>query len=139
MDYRTEAHAVNANVSYSILPNWNISTNVAFTLGRGHITNLDYNSMYPTGDAKLDLDVSAVNPNMPHLYDVAYLNNSDKYSKLDYRQVDFTVGTAYRLRNGIGLNLNYYFYYFDDKDPSYVYGDEGSTTQLLMGYVSYRF
>lgn len=111
---------------------------VAFTLGRGHITDLDYSSMYPTGDAKLDLDVSAVNPDMPYLYDVAYLNNSDKYSRLDYKEVDFTVGTGYRLKNGIGLNLNYYLYYFDDKDP-YVYDDEGSTTQLLMGYVSYRF
>ena len=138
MDYRTEAHTVNANIAYSILPNWNISTNVAFTLGHGNITDLDFDSMYPTGDAKLDLDVSAVNQDMPHLYDVAYLNGMDKYSDLDYREVDFTVGTSYRMNNGIGLNLNYYLYYFDDDDP-YVYRDQGSTTQMLMGYVSYSF
>ena len=138
MDYRTEAHTINANIAYSILPKWNVSTNVAFTLGRGNITNMNFNSIYPTGDAKLDLDVSAVNPDMPHLYDVAYLNGMDKYSDLDYREVDFTVGTSYRMDNGIGLNLNYYLYYFDDQDP-YVYGDEGSTTQMLMGYVSYAF
>ncbi len=138
MDYRTEAHTINANAEYALLPNWSISTNLAFTLGHGNITDLSYDSMYPTGDAKLDLDVSAVNPDMPHLYDVAYLNGMDKYSDLDYREVDFTVGTSYRMDNGIGLNLNYYLYYFDDDDP-YVYGDQGSTTQMLMGYVSYRF
>ena len=138
MDYRTEAHTVNANGSYFILPNWSISTDMAFTVGRGNITDLGFNSMYPTGDAKLDLDTSSVNPNMPHLYDVAYLNGMDKYSDLDYKEVDFSFGTQYRMDNGLGLNLNYNLYYFDDDDP-YVYRDQGSTTQLLMGYVSYRF
>jgi len=138
MDYRTEAHTVNANIAYSILPSWNFTTSVAFTLGRGNITDLDFSSIYPTGDAKLDLDVSAVNPNMPYLYDTAYLNGMDKYSDIDYRQVDFSVGTSYRMDNGIGLNLNYNLYYFDDNDP-YVYGDQGSTTQTIVGYLSYSF
>jgi len=138
MDYRTEAQAVNANGSYFILPNWSINTDLAFTLGRGNITDLNFDSNYPIGDAKLDLDVSAVNPNMPHLYDVAYLNGMDKYSDLDYREVDFSFGTQYRMDNGLGLNLNYNLYYFDDNEP-YVYGDQGSTTQMIMGYISYSF
>ncbi len=138
MDYRTEAHTVNANMAYFILPNWNISSNLALTLGRGNITDLSYSSIYPTGDQKLDLDVSSVNPNMPHLYDTAYLNGMDKYSDLDYKEVDFTIGTSYTMNNGIGLNLNYNLYYFDDSDP-YVYGDEGYTTQVILGYLSYSF
>ncbi len=138
MDYRTEAHTINANASYFILPNWSITTDLAFTIGRGNITDLDFDSMYPTGDAKLDLNVSAVNPNMPHLYDVAYLNSIDKYSDLEYKQLDFNIGTSYRMDNGIGLTLNYSLFYYDDNAP-YVYGDQGSTTQLLMGYLSYSF
>ena len=138
MDYRTEAHTVNANASYFILPNWSITTDLAFTVGRGNITDLSFDSMYPTGDAKLDLNVSAVNPNMPHLYDVVYLNGMDKYSTLEYKSVDFNFGTTYSMSNGVGISLNYTLYYFKDNDP-YVYGDQGSTTQLLMGYLSYRF
>ena len=138
MEYRTEAHTINANASYFLMPNWQITTDLALTIGRGNITDLAFDSMYPTGDAKLDLDVSAVNPNMPHLYDVAYLNGIDKYSDLEYKQLDFNVGTSYTLKNGVGITLNYTLYYYDDNSP-YVYGDQGSTTQLLMGYVSYSF
>jgi hypothetical protein len=139
MDYRTEAHTVVVNMSYQILPSWNITTDMSYTLGRGNITDLEYDSMYPTGDVKLDYDTTYLNPDMPHLYDVAYLNNMDKYSDADYSQVDLTVGTSYRFDSGVGIGLNYYFTHFSDEDPLAYYGDQGNTVQTLMGYFSYSF
>jgi len=141
MDYKSEAHTIMANIAYQVLPNWNITTDFSYTLGRGNISELDFNSMYPTGDAKLDALVmtsAGQNPLQPYLYDVAYINGIDKYSDLDYQQVDLTVGTNYVFDSGIGIGMNYYFTHFDDEDP-YVYGDEGNTAQLLMGYFSYSF
>ena len=141
MDYYSEAHSIVANIAYQILPNWNISTDFNWTIGRGDIDQLDFNSMYPTRDAKLDaitMTSAGQNPLQPYLYDVAYINGMDKYSNLDYQQIDFSVSTNYMFDNGIGLGLNYYFTHFDDDDP-YVYGDEDNTAQFLMGFVTYSF
>ena len=137
MDYRTEAHTILANIAYSIMPNWSITADFAYTMGYGSMTDLDFDSK-TFGDAKLDLDVSAVNPNMPKLYDVAYLNRIESYSDLDYDQIDFNVGTNFIMDNGIGFHLNYSLFYLDD-DDEYVYGDQGNTVQLLTGFLSYSF
>jgi len=137
MDYRTEAHTILANVAYSILPNWNITADFAYTMGYGSMTDLDFDSKN-FGDLKLDLDVSAVNPDMPKLYDVAYLSKIESYSDLDYDQIDFNVGTNFTMDNGIGIHFNYSLFYLDD-DDQYVYGDQGNTVQLLTGFLSYSF
>ncbi len=138
MDYRTEAHTILTSISYNILPNWSISSDLAYTMGRGDITNFDDFNSHRYDDAKLDLDVSSVNPNMPYLYDAAYTNQMDSYSDLDYEQLDFNLSTSYIMDNGIGLHFNYTLFYFDDQDP-YVYGDQGNTVHVLSGFLSYRF
>ncbi len=141
MDYYSEAHSIVANIAYQILPNWSITTDFNWTIGRGDIDKLDFDSMYPTGDAKLDaytMTSAGQNTLQPYLYDVAYINGIDKYSNLDYQQIDFSISTNYMFDNGIGLGLNYYFTHFDDDDP-YVYGDEDNTAQFLMGFVTYSF
>ena len=141
MDYYTEAHSFVANMAYQILPNWNITTDFSWTIGRGDIDKLDFDSMYPTGDAKLDaytMTSAGQNLLQPYLYDVAYINGIDKYSNLDYQQIDFSIGTSYMFDMGVGIGLNYYFTHFDDDDP-YVYGDEGNTAQFVMGFLTYAF
>lgn len=141
MEYKTEAHTIMANLVYQIFPNWNITTDLSYTLGRGNISELNFDSMYPTGDAKLDaITMTSAGQNLlqPYLYDVAYINSIDAYSDLDYKQFDITVGTNYVFDNGVGIGVNYYYTDFDDDDP-YVYGDESNTAQLLMGFVSYAF
>jgi hypothetical protein len=141
MDYKSEAHTIMANIAYQIMPNWNITTDFSYTLGTGHISDLRFDSMYPTGDSKLDaimMTSAGQNTLQPYLYDVAYINGIDEYSDLDYQQVDLSVGTHYVFDNGVGIGVNYYFTHFKDDDP-YVYGDEGNTAQLLMGYLSYSF
>ncbi len=141
MDYYSEAHSIVANIAYQILPNWNFTTDFSWTIGRGDIDDMKFNSMYPTGDAKLDaytMTSAGQNLVQPYLYDVAYVNGIDKYSNLDYQQIDFSVGTNYMFDMGVGIGLNYYLTHFDD-DDAYVYGDEGNTAQFLMGFVSYAF
>lgn len=141
MDYHTEAHSVTANAAYQIMPSWNFTTDFSWTMGRGNINDMNFNSMQPTGDAKLDaytMTTAGQSLVQPYLYDVAYINPIDKYSNLDYQQFDLTVGTNYVFDMGVGVGLNYYFTHFDDSDP-YVYGDEGNTASLLMGFVTYSF
>jgi len=138
MDYRTEAHTVMASANIAPLPMLDINANVSYTTGRGNISDLSFDSMYPTGDVKLDFDTSALNPNQPYLYDVAYINDIDDYSNLDFSELNISVGVSYRLANGIGLGINYYYTDFED-DEAYVYGEQDVTVQSLMGYVSYSF
>lgn len=94
--------------------------------------------MFPTGDVKLDLDTSAINPNQPYLYDVAYLNEMSDYSNLDFEQIDFTLGLSYRLSKDIGLGINYYYTDFED-DEAYVYGEQDVIVHSLMGFVTVSF
>ncbi|NMX23421.1 hypothetical protein HCU62_05680 [Dissulfurirhabdus thermomarina] len=120
------------------VPKLSLKTNLSWTTGTGEISDLFFNSIYPTGDAKLDLDTSSVNPNQPHLYDTAYINGSDAYSDLDFDEINVTVGVSYKVTEALGVGVNYYFDYFRDDQP-YVYGDQDSGIQSVMGYVSYGF
>ena len=138
MEYRTEAHTFTAVATYNPLAALGINANFSYTTGRGNIMDLKFDSMYPTGDAKLDLDTSAVNPNQPYLYDVAYLNGMADYSNLDFTQMDFTLGLSYAVTRDIGLGLNYYYTDFEDDEP-YVYGEQDVTVHSLMGFVTLNF
>ncbi|OCC14965.1 hypothetical protein DBT_1451 [Dissulfuribacter thermophilus] len=138
MDYRTEAHSFSVVATYRPLAVLGFNANFNYTTGRGNITDLKFESMFPTGDAKLDLDTSSINPNQPYLYDVAYLNEMADYSNLDFEQLDFTMGVSYRISNDIGLGINYYYTDFEDNE-AYVYGDQDVTVQSLMGFVTVSF
>ena len=138
MDYRTEAHTFTAVATYNPLATLGINANFSYTTGRGNIMDFKFESMNPTGDVKLDLDTSAVNPNQPYLYDVAYLNGIADYSNLDFTQMDFTLGLSYAVTKDIGLGLNYYYTDFEDDEP-YVYGEQDVTIHSLMGFVTLNF
>ncbi len=138
MDYRTEAHTFTAVATYNPLASLGINANLSYTTGRGNIIDLEFDSMYPTGDAKLDLDTSAINPNQPYLYDVAYINGMADYSNLEFKQLDFTLGVTYAVSKQIGLGLNYYYTDFEDEE-AYVYGEQDVTVQSLMGFVTLNF
>lgn len=138
MDYRTEAHTFTAVATYTPLASLGINANFSYTTGRGNIVDLKFESMYPTGDVKLDLDTSAVNPNQPYLYDVAYLNGMADYSNLEFTQLDFTLGLTYSVTRDVGIGLNYYYTDFED-DDAYVYGEQDVIVHSLMGFVTLRF
>jgi len=138
MDYETTAHTFMIGANWAILPELGFSANGSYTLGEGSIEDFHFSSMYPTGDVKLDYNVSTLNPNMPYLYDVAYLNSMDSYSDLDFAELEFTAGVNYRLNKNVGLGLNYFYNDFED-DEEYVYGDQSVTLQSLMGSMTYRF
>jgi len=82
--------------------------------------------------------VSALNPNQIYLYDTAYINGISAYSNADFKELDVTLGVAYRLTKQMGIGLNYYYTDYQDDAP-YVYRDESNTLQSLMGYLTYRF
>ncbi len=138
MEYRTEAHTFTAAATYKPMARLGMNANLSYTKGRGNITDLTFESMYPTGDVKLDFDTSSINPNQPYLYDVAYLNEISDYSNLDFTQLDISVGVNYRLSKMVGLGLNYFYTDFEDDDP-YVYGEQDVTVQSLMGFVTFSF
>lgn len=138
MDYETEAHTLFFRADLTLLPNLGLSANASYTTGTGSIEDFHFGSMYPTGDLKLDYNVSTLNPNMPYLYDVAYLNGIDDYSDVDFSEFAFTASVNYRLNKNVGLGLNYYYNDYDDQEE-YVYGDQSVTIQSLMGFVTYRF
>ncbi len=138
MEYRTEAHTFMAGANYNPLPNVQLNANLSFTAGRGNMVDIYFASMYPTGDEKLDFDTSALNPNQPYLYDVAYWNDVEEYSDLEFTEVDLTIGAFYQLSKAVGVGLNYYFTDFEDDDP-YVYGEQDVTVQSIMGFMTFRF
>ncbi len=138
MDYRTEAHTLMASANLTPIPRLAVNMNASYTTGRGNITDLSFDSMYPTGDAKLDLDTSALNPNQPYLYDVAYINGMDDYSNLDFKELNVSLGVSYRVAESVGVGVNYYYTDFQD-DEAYVYGDQDVEVQSLMGYVTFSF
>ncbi|MGC8735836.1 MAG: hypothetical protein ACP5J5_00875 [Dissulfurimicrobium sp.] len=119
-------------------PKIGLNATLSYTKGMGSIKDFFFASMYPTGDVKLDYNVSSLNPNMPYLYDVAYINGIQNYSNLDFSEFDFTFGATYRLTNTIGLGLHYFYDKFTDKEP-YVYGDQGTEVQSVLGVLTYRF
>jgi len=138
MDYETDAHTFFLGADITLLPNLGLNANGSYTFGEGSIEDFHLESMNPTGDLKLDYNVSTLNPNMPYLYDVAYLNGMDNYSDLEFSELAFTAGVNYRLNKNVGLGLNYYYNDYDDEEE-YVYGDQSVTLQSLMGSVTYRF
>jgi len=138
MDYRTEAHTFTAAATYRPFAALGIRADFSYTTGRGNILDFKFDSMYPTGDVKLDKDTSAVNPNQPYLYDVAYLNGMADYSNLEFTQMDFTLGLNYSVNKMVGVGLNYYYTDFED-DDAYVYGEQDVTVHSLMGFVTLNF
>jgi predicted porin len=140
LEYETEVHTFIASASFMPMSRLSLTGNLAYSVGTGEIDDGPSFSAadgWPA-DAKLDFDVSALNPNQQYLYDLTYVNGIDDYSDLDFTQLDVSLGAGYRLTDSIGLSLNYYYTDVQDDEP-YVYDDQSGDVQSVMGYVTYRF
>jgi hypothetical protein len=138
MDYETKAHTFFLGMNLMPVKKVEIVGNFSYTLGEGSIEDFHFDSIYPTGDVKLDYNVSILNPNMPYLYDTAYLNGFAEYSNLEFSEIDLMLGVNYSLTNRVGVGLHYYYNDLNDEE-TYVYGDQSISLQSLMGIMSFKF
>jgi len=139
MSYETEANTFVVGAALEPVDKVRLTADFSYTLGTGSIQDVYFGGL--TGDLasdrKLNYNVSTLNPNMMYLYDTSYLNEMANYSDLDFAQLDITLGASYQINQNVGIGLNY----FTDLDDSeeYVYGEQSSTLQSVMGYLTYSF
>jgi opacity protein-like surface antigen len=137
MEYETEAHTFMLGASLKPMAKLSFNLTGSYTKGTGNISELSFAHL-ETSDVKLSYNVSALNPNQIYLYDTAYINGISAYSDADFKELDVTLGVAYRLTKQMGIGLNYYYTDYQDDAP-YVYRDESNTLQSLVGYLTYSF
>jgi len=140
MDYETEAHTFMLGAAVEPMQKIRLSANASYTLGTGSLGEVYFSGLTGnlTSDLKLNYNVSTLNPNMVTLYNTYYVNQMENYSDLDFAQLDITLGASYSINKNVGVGVNYYYTDLND-DEEYVYGDQSSTLQSLMGYLSYSF
>lgn len=140
MNYETEANTFILGAALEPMDKLRLTADLTYTVGTGSMADIYFSGL--TGalatDLKLNYNVSTLNPNMVYLYDTSYLNVMSNYSDLDFAQLDITLGARYQVNTNVGVGLNYYYTDLDDSQE-YVYGDQSSTLQSLMGYVTYSF
>jgi len=140
MSYETEANTFVLGAALEPVEKVRLTANASYTLGTGSIQDVYFGGL--TGDMardlKLNYNVITLNPNMATLYDTAYLNEMANYSDLDFAQFDFTLGANYQINQSVGVGLNYYYTDLDDSEE-YVYGEQSSTLQSVMAYLTYSF
>lgn len=140
MNYETEANTFMVGAVLEPVDKVRLTANASYTIGTGSITDVLFTGL--TGnlesDLKLNYNVSTLNPNMITLYNTAYLNKMANYSDLDFAQFDITFGARYQINKNVGVGLNYYYTDLNDSEE-YVYGDQSSVLQSVMGYLTYNF
>jgi hypothetical protein len=140
MSYETEANTFLVGAALEPMDKVRLTADLSYTLGTGSMADVYFDGL--TGnlanDLKLNYNVSTLNPNMVYLYNTAYLNEMDNYSDLDFAQLDITLGASYQINQNVGVGLNYFYTDLDDSEE-YVYGEQSSTLQSLMGYLTYSF
>jgi hypothetical protein len=140
MSYETEANTFLLGAALEPMDKVRVTADLSYTLGTGSMSDIYFSGL--TGnlasDLKLNYNVSTLNPNMVYLYDTSYLNEMANYSDLDFAQLDITLGASYQINQNVGIGLNYFYTDLDDSEE-YVYGEQSSTLQSVMGYLTYSF
>jgi hypothetical protein len=140
MSYETEANTFLLGAALEPMDKVRLTADLSYTIGTGSMSDVYFGGLTGnlTSDLKLNYNVSTLNPNMRYLYDTSYLNEMANYSDLDFAQLDITLGASYQINQNVGVGLNYFYTDLDDSEE-YVYGEQSSTLQSVMGYLTYSF